>query len=352
MPYPPQRLRRFFVEVDGSYRINKSLREMCVFASHNVLADPPFSRVDLVSCRNLLIYLETASQRRVVPLLHYALKPRGFLVLGGSETIGTYRDLFEVENARHRIYRRKPSTRQIPIRPVSDTRSRRSEAPDRLRKEIGDADVQKEADRILLAKYAPPGVLVDAELEILQFRGDTGSYLAPAPGKASLSLLKMVREGLLVPLQAALLQAKKNGSPGRQEGLRVKSNGGYRPLDLEVIPVKTNPAREIGFLVLFKEAAGDGQPELGKAQAETGASGIAAEPVAQEVSRLTEELAVTREYLQSVIERRGAVGKRGAAKHQRGAGDLQGRSPVDQRRARHGQRRAAEPQPRARADQQ
>jgi two-component system CheB/CheR fusion protein len=97
----PQRLRRFFVEVDGSYRINKSLREMCVFASHNVLADPPFSRVDLVSCRNLLIYLEAASQRRVVPLLHYALKPHGFLVLGGSETIGTYRDLFEVENARH-----------------------------------------------------------------------------------------------------------------------------------------------------------------------------------------------------------------------------------------------------------
>jgi two-component system, chemotaxis family, CheB/CheR fusion protein len=159
----PQRLRRFFAEVDGSYRINKSLREMCVFARHNVLADPPFSRIDLVSCRNLLIYLETMPQRKIVPLLHYALKPGGFLILGASETIGSYRDLFEVEDARHKIYTMKPAS-GMPIGLVAGARGARpaelGAGSSRLRKGMSDTDMEKEVERILLAKYAPAGVLV------------------------------------------------------------------------------------------------------------------------------------------------------------------------------------------------
>ncbi|MGH7859882.1 MAG: CheR family methyltransferase, partial [Candidatus Binatia bacterium] len=220
----PERLRRFFVEADGGYRVNKPIRDMCVFARHNVLVDPPFSRIDLVSCRNLLIYLESALQQKIVPLLHYALKPSGFLMLGSVETIASHRDLFEVEDAEHRIYSRKPGTGRLTIGLASGRHP--EDAGDlgpqtsRSREGRGDAEVQKEADRILVAKYAPPGVLINADLEILQFRGDTGPYLAPAPGKASLNLLKMAREGLLVALRAAVLKAKRDGAPVRKEGLR------------------------------------------------------------------------------------------------------------------------------------
>jgi len=162
----PERLRRFFAEVDGSYRIVKAIRDMCVFARHNVLTDPPFSQIDLISCRNLLIYLEPALQHKVVPLLHYALKPSGFLVLGSSETIGSYRDLFEVEDARHKIYAKKRGTHRVTLGQAAGLQQARAEVghtPDRSPQAVVGADVQEEADRILLAKYAPPGVLVNAD---------------------------------------------------------------------------------------------------------------------------------------------------------------------------------------------
>ena len=218
----PERLRRFFSEVDGHYRIGKEIRDACVFSRHNVLADPPFSRIDLISCRNLLIYMEPVLQQRIMPTLHYALKPAGCLWLGGAETIGTYRDLFDAEDAKHKIYAKKPGSGpghgHFPLQPGGAPRApfvpitaRPSDA----------ADLPREADRILLTKFAPPGVLVSADLDILQYRGDTGAYLAPAPGKASLSLLKMLREGLLVAVRAAVQRAGKENAPVREEGLGV-----------------------------------------------------------------------------------------------------------------------------------
>ena len=193
----PDRLRRFFVEVDGHYRIARSIRDSCMFSRHNLLADPPFSRLDLVTCRNLLIYLEPGLQQKILPTLHYALKPHGYLWLGTSETIGGFRNLFEPADAKHKIYARKPGPPHGARFTLQDGASPRTAfVPLAARPPNAAPELHREADRLLLARFAPPSVLVSAELDILQYRGDTGPYLAPSPGKASLSLPKMLREGL------------------------------------------------------------------------------------------------------------------------------------------------------------
>lgn len=302
----PQRLEKFFAEVDGRYRVNKRIRDMCVFARHNVLTDPPFSQMDLISCRNMLIYLEPALQKKVVPLLHYALKPAGFLLLGSSETIGSYRDLFDVADAKHKCYAKRPSSRRLDFGPAANFpwgRGEPGKAP--IRSQQSGTDVQQEADRILLARYVPPGVLVNADLEILQFRGDTGAYLAPAPGKASLNVLKMAREGLAVKLRAATARARKEDAPVREEGLRVQSNGGTRKVHLEVVPVKGSSAGENGFLILFEEPAPPRPTALRRGKTVRAAAGE--EAAEEENARLARELAATREYLQSVIEQQEAA---------------------------------------------
>ena len=308
----PERLQRFFAEVDGSFRISKPIRDMCVFARHNVLTDPPFSQIDLISCRNLLIYLEPALQQRLVEHLHYALKPAGFLLLGSSETISSYRALFAAEDARHKIYAKKPGTHRMVLGQPAGRYQGRAEpghGPGRL--QPAGADVRTEADRILMARYAPPGVLVNAELEILQFRGDTGPYLAPAPGKASLNLLRMTREGLLVTLRSAINKARKDNAPVREEGVRVEADGGTREVDLEVVPVKGSSAGEGGFLVLFEEPAPPptSLPRGKKGKAARPQTRAAAEEEAaeRENARLARELAATGEYLQSVIEQQEAA---------------------------------------------
>jgi len=303
----PERLRRFFSEQDGSYRISKSIRDLCVFARHNVLTDPPFSRIDFVSCRNMLIYLEPAIQQKIVPIMHYALQPKGFLWLGSSETIGSYRDLFDLEDPKHKLYSRKPSPARLPIHPAP-VRSRKTNGHGRPHEPgNGPLEVQKEADRILLAKYAPSGVLVDHDLEILQFRGDTGMYLTPAPGRASHNLLKMLREGLLVAVRGAIARARKEMTPVREVDLRVRSNGGHRPVDVEVLPIKS-PSGTLHFLILFHPHAPEAVPPSGtKPRKPLPSPAESSEEVERDQARVKQELAATREYLQSVIEQQEAA---------------------------------------------
>ncbi len=299
-----ERLHRFFTKVDGNYRISKTIRDACVFSRHNVLADPPFSRIDLISCRNLLIYLEPVLQQRIVPTLHFALQPAGFLWLGGSETIGAYRNLFEEKDVKHKIYGKKPGTGtehgHLPFQKVTTARSPFHSIPVRPNDV---ADLPREADRVLLSKFAPPSVLVSGDLDILQYRGDTGPYLAPAPGKVSTSLLKMLREGLLVGVRAAVLRAGKENTPVREDGLRVKSNDGYRDVSVEVVPVKVPGANAVGFLVMFEESPANAAQERRRPSR----SEHAADDAHADHTRLEQELAATREYLQSVIEQQEVI---------------------------------------------
>jgi two-component system CheB/CheR fusion protein len=312
----PERLRRFFVEVDGGYRVAKAIRDACIFARHNVLGDPPFSRMDLISCRNVMIYMEAGLQRKLLPLLHYALKPAGFLFLGPSETIGASGDLFELEDAKSRIYSKKPAAARLehgfPLGPYGPTSlaARSESAREAAREQV--LDVQRDADRVLLARYLPAGVLVNENHDVLQFRGDTGRYLTPAPGKASLNVLKMAREGLLVSLRALLQRARREDAAVHEEGVRIQTNDGYTDVTLAVIPLGRANTSERCYWVLFENPS----PPPGASRARARASsrtksrrgpGSELEEKDKQINRLLQELSATRDYLQSVIEQQEAA---------------------------------------------
>jgi two-component system, chemotaxis family, CheB/CheR fusion protein len=315
-----ERLQRYFVEVDGGYRVAKSLRDMCIFARQNVLTDPPFSRMDLVSCRNVMIYMEAGLQRKLLHTLHYALKPQGFLFLGPSETIGSNRELFEPEDVKHKIFLKKPTTlgaeQAFPVGPYTPLLSERRPGPERWGEPVKDvqADLQREADRVLLTRYVPAGVLLSGDLEVLQFRGDTGLYLSPAPGKASLNVLKMAREGLLVSLRALLQKAKKEDAPVSEANVRVRSNGGFRPVAVTVIPIKRGGTQQRWYWVLFEDVErferreeSDRKGARPRSRGARKAENKLLQDKDDQIVRLTQELGATREYLQSVIEQQEAA---------------------------------------------
>jgi two-component system CheB/CheR fusion protein len=306
----PERLRRFFAEEQGGYRLVKSLREMVVFARQNLISDPPFSRMDLISCRNLLIYLEQSLQWKVMPTFHYALKPDGFLFLGASESIGGFTELFEPVDRKHKIYSKKAAPTQALQLPVKKERGERTpatlpmkagkaEVPEGLR---GELNVQREADRVTVNQFAPPGVLINAELQILQFRGTTSAYLEPPTGKASFNVLKMAREGLMLPLRAAINKAKKENKTARRENVPVRQNGKSRAVNVEVIPLKN--LRERCFLVLFEDAEKVGRAVPSAAPSPRPA-GKRESP--GRIKQLEAELAETRDYVQSIQEQHEAA---------------------------------------------
>ncbi len=251
----PERLRRFFTKEDGQYRINKSIRDLCVFAKQNIIADPPFSRVDFIACRNVLIYLSPTLQKRVIPTFHYALNPNGVLMLGNSESVGSFTDLFETLDYPHRIYSKKTSAfRLYPHFQTDEYVTTKAGDEERAENHAANpADFQREADRLVLDQYAPPGVLVNESLEILQFRGRTSPYLEPAAGAASLNLLKMVRDGLYVEIKQALAEAKQENAPVERKGVQLRDGDDTRDINLRVSPVKLPGQSERCYLVLFEE---------------------------------------------------------------------------------------------------
>ena len=296
----PERLRRFFIRQPNGYQICKSVRDLCVFARQDVTRDPPFSKLDLISCRNVLIYLGAELQKRVVPLFHYALNPAGLLLLGSSESIGIFADLFSLIDARQKLYVRKTSSHRAALVAVTGQVLDPPESPQRMGRlsTTGNFDYQREADRILLSHYTPASVLVNEHMDILQFRGQTGSVLAPAPGLASLNLFKMAREGLLLELRSAVSEAKKRKLPARRPGIQVRSDAGWRQINLEVVPIGPGDC----FLVLFQDMAAAALPASSPPRLPAAQGGRLARGKGRQEPRLQEELAATREYLQSMIE--------------------------------------------------
>jgi two-component system CheB/CheR fusion protein len=295
-----ERLRRFFSHVNGGYRVSKTIRDCCVFARQNVTKDPPFSKLDLISCRNVMIYFGTTLQKKVLSVFHYALRPDGFLLLGSSESIGSFDDLFDIADRKNKIYRKKA----VKLRPVIDFNLERSNVT-----EPHDAHeppempaagaVFRDADRVLLSRFTPPGVLINDDMEVLQFRGRTSRYLEPPSGAASFNILKMAREGLLADLRSAIYAARKKDAPERREGIRVKVNDHSVNINIEAIPF-VGASKERFILVLFEEPDQNSKTRRSKKQKpappETGHSG-----------RLKRELEATREYLQSIIEEQEAM---------------------------------------------
>jgi two-component system CheB/CheR fusion protein len=299
-----ERLRRFFVQEDGGYRVAKFLREMAIFARQNLLRDPPFSRMDVVTCRNVLIYLEPDFQRRILPLFHYALKPEGCLFLGQSEALGPLADLFETVDKKYKIFLKKAGM-HTPAHFVPTHSGKKHEAP-AAKSEASDkasyapVNIQREADRLTLKRFAPASVLLNAQLHVLQFRGDTSPFLKPPAGNATFHLLKMAREGLVLPLRAAINKSKKENQSVRRDGVRLVQNGG-RAVNFEVVPLRHLP--EQSWLVFFEEAAGAARKSSSAHEPPPPRQKpLSRSQESRRIAELEHELAETRDYLQSIQE--------------------------------------------------
>jgi two-component system, chemotaxis family, CheB/CheR fusion protein len=317
----PERLRRFFTKVESGFRVSKTIRDMCIFAQHNVLNDPPFSQMDLICCRNLLIYLEPVLQGRVISYFQYALRPTGFLVLGNSEGLGTKTGLFAVEDRGNKIFSKKlgvaPEAAGFPL---NSHDPHRDYGPVRMpAKLLADttssfAETQREFDRRLLTQYAPATVFVNEDMEIIHTRGNVNLYLKLAPGRASLSLLKMAREGLLAELRNAIVRAKKDDTVVGKRNLPVKDSGAsgkgstatesLRLVNFDVIPVSLGSLKEMYFMIVFQEAPRELRKQSAPRRIRPGSR---AEAATRQAAQLAQELATTKEYLQSVTETQEAL---------------------------------------------
>ena len=249
----PERLTRYFRKVEGGYQVGNELREMCVFTRHNLIDDPPFSKLDLITCRNVLIYLGNV-QSDIIPLFHYALKSPGFLMLGGSEAVASA-DLFAVADREHRIYAKRETARKPRPFLAAARGARRgltnTSAGTHAPELWNDTDMRKEVDRILLARYSPAGVVVDDGLEVIEIRGKTGPYLSLPAGKLSFNLMKLVADtGLFLEVEKLIHQAFKSGERSRQERIPYEHNGHLGSLNVEALPLDS--AKQRSVLVLFE----------------------------------------------------------------------------------------------------
>ena len=308
----PERLRRFFTKVEGGYRISKSIRDMCIFAQHNVLNDPPFSQMDLICCRNLLIYLEPVLQNKVISLFHYAARPGGYLVLGTSEGVGSATNLFSAEDRADKIFLKKATGVRQPVTFSLNHPSERHEyGAVRVPAKQPDSswnylEAQKEFDRRLLGQYAPATVFINEDLEIIHTRGSVNRFLKLAPGRASLSILKMAREGLLLDLRNAISKAKKENVAVRKQNIQIKNGNGnegpqgdsMRIVNFEVAPINMGNLEELYFMIVFEDSPAIARPAVARSTRPSRES----ESASSRITKLEQELSAAKEYLQSVIE--------------------------------------------------
>ncbi len=307
-----KRLENYFTKIDGSYQIDKKVREMCVFALHNFLKDPPFGRMDFISCRNVLIYMEPYLQKKALTTFHYALKPKGDLLLGKSETISSVPDLFAVEDKKDKLFSRKnKSGKFMPLtsRRTEESLKDKNEEP---KAEPKLTNFQKAADDIILNKYTPSGVVVNEAMDIVQFKGNTGKYLEQASGKPTHNLLKLAKMGLAFELRNIVHKAGKislspnnNGDPKAEilhpngensvikKDIPIEVNGHQRYISIEAIPLPK--LVEIHYLILFHDQ-----------EFETAGNKPLVQPRNEEkdlrIKQLEQELSQSREDMRSITE--------------------------------------------------
>jgi len=297
----PERLKRFFIRTEGGYSIAPAIRERCIFAAKDLVKDPPFINLDLVSCRNLLIYLGPSLQEKALKIFQYALKPGGILMLGRSESIGNLSGSFSPLNVRRKVFsERMAGSRFLPdFGPAGrflETESafkppaygvQGSEKP------VVEAPyLQDELAQVLPARYAPNGVIVNGEMEILRFLGDTSAYLRPAPGKPSMNLRRMASGDLLLELRAAIHVAKKSGRAAQKDILGVSGGKGVR---VEVLPIQVSDPDKFYFLILFEKLCPE--PAAGARPPEKSRAGDS-----RRIIKLEEDLVVSGENLKAIIE--------------------------------------------------
>ena len=307
---PPKTLKRFFTRDADGYKINRKIRDMCIFSRQNITVDPPLSNMDIISFRNVLIYMDQALQKKIIPLLHYALKPSGFLLLGQSETIGEFTGLFKQADKTNKVYRkrsmmygdrkpfdggRNPDKYIKPIRFDGGDKKAGTEAESQF-------DPGREAERTLVEKYGANSILIDGEHRILQFGAGTGQYINPAPGKANLNVMNMVMGDLKPALLGTLKIAADTGDTARSSKIKTVINGETVQVFIEIIPVRGPAQGKRFYLIVFH---GNESPAHGAARGGKKTRGTAVTD--REAGRLKKEIRATREYLQSIVEAKEAA---------------------------------------------
>ena len=301
----PQRLHRFFVKVPEGYRVNKAVRDMCIFARQNLATDPPFSQMNLVVCRNLLIYIQPVLQKKIIPILHYALKPSGYFLMGSSESAASYPELFSTVDKKQKIYSKKIAANRfsydfgqvyLPVARGQDQPDTSAKPRDAATPEL---DIQAEADRLVLKNHAPVGVVINRAMEVLQFRGRTSPYLEQAPGKASLNLLKLARNGLSIELRTLVNASIKKDMSVRKENIIFDDDGSKQYLNLSVSPLGEKGTDKRYFVVLFERTPAAEVPASKSAHLRAAGE---SEQDSQEIKRLRQELVDARDALHAAVE--------------------------------------------------
>ncbi|MEO5988933.1 MAG: chemotaxis protein CheB [Candidatus Eisenbacteria bacterium] len=315
-----ERLARFFTKEagGGALRINKVIRDMLIFSEQNVIKDPPFSRLDLISCRNLMIYMGSGLQKKLIPLFHHSLNPGGMLFLGTSETVGDFTQNFAPVDRMAKIYRRiedplgPPRVNLEEFTPPNTSSDAGGLKPVQRRAEPVKPPLRELTEQALLMQVAPAGALVNARGDILYLYGRTGMYLEPVPGEASVNnILKMARPGLQRELAIALHKAVGTKDVVRSKGLRVQTNGHFTTVDLTIRPVIANPANPADttegamFIVILEEGTSDPPTPLWPASKSAEAGDVPLPEVDVRIEALNRELQAKEEFLQTTREQLG-----------------------------------------------
>ena len=295
----PQRLKQFFQKEENGYRIKKEIRETVVFAVQNVITDTPFTKLDLISCRNLLIYLEPELQKKLMPLFHYSLKPEGMLFLGSSESVGGFTDLFTPIDKKWKVFQRQESASSIQavvfagLPAIYEQSSKESPREIRKPREI---TIPQLAQKLLLQNFVPPSVITNEKGDILYIHGQTGKYLEPAPGQPSWNILEMAREGLQFELRSGIHNAISKKKDVTYRGLQVRTNGEFQPVDVTIKPIHEAEAEQGLIMVVFKDVTREKQEKAEKTKP------VSAQKHNRRFTEMEQELRYTKENLQATIE--------------------------------------------------
>jgi two-component system, chemotaxis family, CheB/CheR fusion protein len=306
---PPDRLRRYFVKVDRGYQVSKRVRDTCIFARQNLASDPPFSHIDILSCRNVMIYFNQALQRQIMLTFHYALEAGGFIFLGMSEGLRDYGDVFNTIDRKHKIYLKTgvhlPFHYELP-RSYAAVSQRAGDGHPAM----GDAEnhawpeleLQRAADRIVLARFGPPGLIIDERLNVLQSRGQTAPYLEITPGAVTWNLQRVLREAIVNEVRAIAQRAIQENVPTSTTVVMFDTEGGENHAQVDVLPITSASARPRCFLILFQQLGKDGSQPVEQAAHPQ----MTVDEKDRMIAQLRQDLTSTRFHLQSLIEERDA----------------------------------------------
>jgi two-component system, chemotaxis family, CheB/CheR fusion protein len=295
----PERLKRFFVADDVGFVVSKELREMCVFSAHNLLRDPPFSKLDLISCRNVLIYFGIGLQSQAIPIFHFALKPGAFLFLGTSENVSHHTDLFSPVDKKQRIFQRRDHVAIAPYFPKFATSGRSSNTTAQLDPAAIQANLRRSIDARVLEQFAPAHVVVNGDGDILHYSARTGKYLEPAAGLPNRLLLAMARKGLRLELRSALREAMDARRPVRRPRVAIDSEHSNELVEIAVDPIGDTEHDPV-FLVVFRDVSPP--PEPVEPQAGSPANDVPTERLEHELREMRERLQLTVEEYETAVE--------------------------------------------------